>query len=81
METEFISITYQGKKEQILQYITESKLQFNKRIEYIKLLEKAGVTWIEANRISKVWYSITFRDCKYSSDLYNKVMSYQKHAK
>jgi uncharacterized lipoprotein YehR (DUF1307 family) len=78
METEYINITYQGKKEKILKYITESKLQFNKRIEYIKLLEKAGVTWTEANRISKVWYSITFRDCKYSSDLYNKVMSYQK---
>jgi hypothetical protein len=42
------------------------------------LLEKAGVPWIEADRISKVWFSITFRDCKYSSDLYNKVMSYQK---
>lgn len=78
METEYIDIKYQGKKEKILKYITESSFQFNKRIEYIALLEKAELPWDEAVRISKVWYSITFRNCRYSSDIYNKVMSYQK---
>jgi hypothetical protein len=81
METDYITITYQGKKEKILKYITESKLQFNKRMEYITLLEKASIPWMEADRISKVWFCITFRNCRYSSDLYNKIMSYQKHTK
>jgi hypothetical protein len=79
METNYVNISYQSKKEKILQYITESKLQFNKRLEYIKLLEKAGVSWTDAERLSKVWYCITFRNCRYTSDLYNKVISYQKH--
>jgi hypothetical protein len=79
METNYVNISYQSKKEKILQYITESKLQFNKRLEYIKLLDKAGVPWKDADRLSKVWYCITFRNCRYTSDLYNKVISYQKH--
>ena len=79
METNYVNISYQSKKEKILQYITESNVQFNKRLEYIKLLEKAGVSWTDADRLSKVWYCITFRNCRYTSDLYNKVISYQKH--
>ena len=79
METNYVNISYQSKKEKILQYITESNVQFNKRLEYIKLLEKAGVSWTDAERLSKVWYCITFRNCRYTSDLYNKVISYQKH--
>ena len=79
METNYVNISYQNKKEKILQYITESNVQFNKRLEYIKLLEKAGVSWTDAERLSKVWYCITFRNCRYTSDLYNKVISYQKH--
>jgi len=79
METNYVNISYQSKKEKILQYITESNIQFNKRLEYIKLLEKAGVSWTDADRLSKVWYCITFRNCRYTSDLYNKVISYQKH--
>ena len=79
METNYVNISYQSKKEKILQYITESNVQFNKRLEYIKLLEKASVSWTDAERLSKVWYCITFRNCRYTSDLYNKVISYQKH--
>lgn len=79
METNYVNISYQSKKEKILQYITESNVQFNKRLEYIKKLEKAGVSWTDAERLSKVWYCITFRNCRYTSDLYNKVISYQKH--
>ena len=79
METNYVNISYQSKKEKILQYITESNVQFNKRLEYIKLLEKAGVSWTDAERLSKVWYCITFKNCRYTSDLYNKVISYQKH--
>jgi len=79
METNYVNISYQSKKEKILQYITESNVQFNKRLEYIKLLEKAGVLWTDADKLSKVWYCITFRNCRYTSDLYNKVISYQKH--
>ena len=78
METNYKQITYLGNMEQILQYLSESNIQFEKRLEYIKKLENAKIVWKEACRLSKIWYCIKFKSCKYTPDVYHKVISYDK---
>lgn len=81
METNYKSINYLDKPVDILQYLSESDTQFAKRLEYIQLLEKAKVDWKEATRLSKIWYCIKFKNCKYTPEVYYKVISYEKKNK
>jgi hypothetical protein len=78
METNYKEISYLGQQVHILQYICESNTQFNKKLEFIKKLEKKEVNWKEANRLSKVWFCINYKNCKYAPEIYHKVMSYDK---
>ncbi len=81
METNNTSINYLNKEVNLLQYLSESNTQFSQRLEYIKLLEKANVDWKEANSLSKIWYCIKFKNCKYAPEIYHKVISYEKKSK
>lgn len=78
METNYIDINYLNKSEKILRYISESNSQFNAKLDYIKKIEKNNVDWKEANRLSKIWYCIKFKNCKYTPEIYHKVMSYER---
>lgn len=78
METNYKEISYLGQQVHVLQYICESNTQFNKKLEFIKKLEKKEVNWKEANRLSKVWFCIKYKNCKYAPEIYYKVMSYDK---
>ncbi len=80
METNYTEITYLNNQVQVLQYQSESNNQFVERLEYIKKMEKANVDWKEANRLSRVWYCIHFKKCRYLPELYHKVLSYEKVA-
>ena len=79
METNYNEIKYLDKKEKVLQYLSESKNQFEQRLEYIRKLEKANIIWKEANRLSKIWYCIKFKHCKYTPEVYYKVISYENN--
>jgi len=78
METNYIEINYQNNPVQILRYISESNLQFNAKLDYIKKIEKNNVDWKEANRLSKIWHCIKFKNCKYTPEIYYKVMSFER---
>jgi hypothetical protein len=78
METNYIEIEYLGKKEKILQYLSESNNQFNQRLKYIKKLEQKKIIWKEANILSKLWYCIKFKNCKYAPEINFKVINYDK---
>ena len=78
METNYKELDYLNKQVNILQYLSESDAQFTQRLEYIKLLEKYQVDWKEALRLSKIWYCIKFKNCRYSPEIYHKVTSYEK---
>ena len=78
MEQNYIEINYQNKSVKLLQYLSESNNQFNKRLEYIQKLEKVNVDWKDTQRLCKVWYCIKYKKCKYLSELYHKVLSYEK---
>ena len=78
MESEYINIEYMGENVEILRYLTESQNQFNARIDFIRKVEKDKVDWTEANRLSVLWHCIIYKKCKYSSEIYNKIMSYEK---
>ena len=81
METNYIEINYQNKPVKILRYISESDSQFNAKLEYIKKIEKNNVDWKEANRLSKIWFCIKYKKCRYTSEIYHKVMSYERQKK
>ena len=76
METQYKTITYMNQSVKVLQYLSESDNQFNQRLEFIKKLEAANIDWKEANKLSKIWYNITFKNCKYSSELYRKIINF-----
>jgi hypothetical protein len=78
METNYIKIEYMGEKVQILQYLSESKYQFDERLKYIRKLEKSKIIWKEANTLSKLWYCIKFKNCSYEPEVYYKVLSFDK---
>ena len=78
MEQNYIEINYMNSQVKLLHYLSESNSQFNKRLEYIGKLEKANVDWKEASRLSRIWYCIKFKKCKYSPEIYHKVKSYDK---
>jgi hypothetical protein len=79
METNYIKIQYMDNTVTILQYVSESNMQFNKRIEYIRLLEASKVEWSDAYKYSKIWYCIKFKKCKYLPEIYNKIISFEKN--
>jgi hypothetical protein len=78
METNYKIINYLNKEISVLQYASESDSQFVQRTEYIKLLEKANVDEKEALRLSRLWYCIKFIKCRYTPEIYHKVISYEK---
>jgi hypothetical protein len=78
MENNYINIDYMGKTEKVLSYLSETKIQFQKRLEYIKKLENNKINWKEANRLSKIWFCIKFKNCKYIPEVYHLVTKYDK---
>jgi len=78
METNYREIVYKGQLIHVLQYLSESNSQFEKKLEYIKKMEIKEIDWREANRLSKIWYCIKYKNCRYQPEVYHKVMSYDK---
>ena len=78
METNYREINYMGQPVHVLQYLSESNEQFEKKLEFIKKMEKKEVDWREANRISKTWYCIKYKSCRYAPEVYHRVMSFDK---
>jgi hypothetical protein len=76
MENNYKEIIYMNKPINILQYLSESNGDFNKRVVFIKKLEDKGIDWKEAIKLSKLWYCITIKKCKFSPEIYNKVKKY-----
>ena len=73
METQYKTISYLGKTVNIIHYLSESEEQFNNKLEFIKKSEQQNISWKEANKLSKIWYNIKYKNCKYSHELFNKV--------
>jgi len=71
-------LNYLNKKESIEKIMTESSLQYDQRIVFIQKLESHKLNFKEAIRLSKIWYCIKFKKCKYYIDLYNTIMEYDK---
>lgn len=78
METNYHTVTYMKNSVKLLQYLSESNTQFNKRLEYIEKLEKENIDWKEASRLSRIWHCIKYKKCKYTPEVYHKVTNYDK---
>jgi hypothetical protein len=73
MENNYKEIIYMNKPIKLLQYLSESNGDFNKRIEFIKTLEIKGIDWKEAIKLSKLWYCVNIKKCKYASEVFHKL--------
>ena len=51
----------------IIKFVEESNLQFYNRLLFIKKLEDNNINKKEAIRLSKIWYCIKYKKCKYLS--------------
>jgi hypothetical protein len=70
MESNYREIMYNNTKQKILQYLSESDTQFNKRLDYIKSLESTKIKFNEVIRLSNIWMNITMKKCKYNKETY-----------
>lgn len=75
---EEILITYLNKSEKIIKFNSESNKRFNERIAFIRILETEHLPWKEANKLSKIWYNIKFKNMKYMQPLYKDFLHYNE---
>jgi hypothetical protein len=75
MENNYKEIEYKNEKVQVLQYLSESNNQFNQKLEFIKKMEKKNIEWKDANKYSKIWHCIKFKQCKYPPEIYYKIIN------
>jgi hypothetical protein len=73
-----IKINYKGKKVNLDLFSSECLSRLNTRIKYIKILEENNYDWKDTHKLSKIWYNVIYYKTKYSSDIYNQVIKYNK---
>ena len=76
MESQIHQIKYLDKNTEITQYLCESDEQFTLRIELIKKLEEKKIDYKQALKLSKIYYNIKFKKCKYTPVVYNMIRNY-----
>ena len=76
MESQIHQIKYLDKNTEITQYLCESDEQFISRIELIKKLEEKKIDYKQALKLSKIYYNIKFKKCKYTPVVYNMIRNY-----
>jgi hypothetical protein len=76
MESQIQQIKYLNKNVNITQFLCESDEQFNSRLELIKKLEEKNIEWKQAQKLSKLYYNIKFKKCRYSPIVYNMIKDY-----
>jgi hypothetical protein len=76
MESQIHQIKYLNKNVNITQFLCESDEQFNSRLELIKKLEEKNIEWKQAQKLSKLYYNVKFKKCRYSPIVYNMIKDY-----
>lgn len=76
METQEHIIIYLNTQSNIVQFLSESNEQFKDRLELIKKLEKNNIDFNNAINISKIYYNVKYKKCKYTPFVYNRVKKY-----
>jgi len=79
MESQIHQITYLNKDVEITQYLCESNEQFTSRLELIKKLEKKNIEWKQTQKLSKIYYNVKFKNCRYPPVVYNMIKDYILH--
>jgi hypothetical protein len=76
MELQIHRIKYLDKEVEITQYLCESDEQFKLRLEVIKKLEEKNIEWKQAQKLSKIYYNVKFKKCRYTPMVYNMIRQY-----
>ncbi len=71
-------IKFRNNEEKLDSYPSECLTRINKRKKFIKILEENEFNWKDANKLSKIWYNINYNKSKYSQDIYNIIMKFNK---
>ena len=73
------NISYLNSNKSIKKFYSESENYFLQRLEFIKKLEEKKIDFKEANRISKIWSNIKFKEIKYDKKIYLMVKKYDSN--
>ena len=71
-------IKYLEQEVEITQYLSESDEQFQSRLELLKKLEAKNIEWKQAQKLSKIYYNVKFKNCRYTPMVYNMIRDYLK---
>tara|TARA_B110000977_G_scaffold196150_1_gene275941 strand:- start:113 stop:346 length:234 start_codon:yes stop_codon:yes gene_type:complete len=66
-----MEVNYNNSKIKISHFDSESNNILNKKLEFIKKMEKEGVEKHLVNKYSKLWVNITFKHCFYDKSIFN----------
>jgi hypothetical protein len=76
MESQIHRIKYLDKEVELTQYLCESDEQFKLRLEVLKKLEEKNTEWKQAQKLSKIYYNVKFKKCRYTPMVYNMLKPY-----
>ena len=69
-------ITYLGKKNKLIKFLSESEYVFNQRLDFIRKIEKKRkIDFKLADKYSKIWSNIKFKKCRYQKKIYLLIKS------
>jgi len=71
-------IKYLGKNEKLIKFFSESENVFEKRLEFIKKLEKDKIDFKQSEKYSKIWCNMKYKKCKYQKKIYFFIKKYDK---
>lgn len=61
---------------QLKQLLGESFIEYTSRKQFYDFLQSRKIN--DCEKLSKIWTNITYRECRYSSKLYNFIMKLHK---
>ena len=66
-----MEIEYNNSKIKISHFDSESQNVLNQKLQFIKKMEKQGISNHLVNKYAKLWVNIKFKNCFYDKSIYN----------
>ena len=60
------------------QLLGESYIEYLSRKQFYEFIQTKNIDINDCEKLSKIWTNITYRECRYSSKLFNYIMKLNK---
>lgn len=72
-----MKVKFNDKEYILFKFISESEFIYQQRINFIQN-KLTKLSWKEAEKLSKIWYNIKWKKCKYNPKIYYMLQKYDK---